>query len=293
MSAGGVFKLIANDGKADRMIMATKLINQRIKDVMCARKHTGKADITPTLVDLERTHILFVNAHYKPYAAVGYEYNKNRPQCGTPSLGNSITFSVPQFGDFFHDMVGRQVLGPCNSSLQTAPSQGDTSSGGTLYPPNDTDWNGSAFVTPVVNATYSLVDVFGKAVPDGGNFRNLVRYCEYPGERLYQSVKFDVNGNPLDEYNDTTINMIRKFTVGADKIAGYKRLVGQEIPRETFSGPLLCYTRDSQNNGAALSRRSTPPARCRRSPSTRSPRWRTPAPTRSRPPFRTTPGTSP
>jgi hypothetical protein len=48
------------------MIMATKLLNQRIKDVMCARKRAGKADITPTLVDLERTHILYVNAHFKP-----------------------------------------------------------------------------------------------------------------------------------------------------------------------------------------------------------------------------------
>ncbi|MDE2103643.1 MAG: hypothetical protein KGL39_40770 [Patescibacteria group bacterium] len=46
--------------------MATKLLNQRIKDVMCARKRAGKADITPTLVDLERTHILYVNAHFKP-----------------------------------------------------------------------------------------------------------------------------------------------------------------------------------------------------------------------------------
>jgi hypothetical protein len=71
MSAGAVFKLIANDGKADRMIMATKLLNQRIKDVMCARKRAGKADITPTLVDLERTHILYVNAHFKPFAAIG------------------------------------------------------------------------------------------------------------------------------------------------------------------------------------------------------------------------------
>ena len=33
MSAGGVFRLIANDGKADRMIMATELLNQRIKDI--------------------------------------------------------------------------------------------------------------------------------------------------------------------------------------------------------------------------------------------------------------------
>jgi len=258
MSAGGVFKLIANDGKADRMIMATKLINQRIQDVMCARKRAGKADITPTLVDLERTHILFVNAHFKPFAAIGYEYNKIRPQSGNPSLGNSITFSIPQFGDFFHDMVGRQVLSAFNSSLQTTPNPGDTSSGGTIYPRATYDWDNvtqltTRAVAPVRNVTYSLVGPFGNPFPDGnagGNFRNLVRYCEYPGERLYQSVKFDVNGNPLDEYNDLTINMIRKFTIGADKIIGYQRLVGQEVDLEGFSGPKTCDTYDSQNDGA-------------------------------------------
>ncbi|HVE14537.1 MAG TPA: hypothetical protein VNI01_14155 [Elusimicrobiota bacterium] len=40
---------------------------------MCTRKSAGKADITPTLVDLERTHILYVNSHFKPFAAIGYE----------------------------------------------------------------------------------------------------------------------------------------------------------------------------------------------------------------------------
>jgi hypothetical protein len=63
-------------------------------------------------------------------------------------------------------------------------------------------------------------------------------------------VKFDVNGNPLDEYNDTTINMIRKFTIGADKITGYRRLVGHEVEHEAFSGPRLCYTSDSNNDGS-------------------------------------------
>lgn len=242
MSAGGVFKLIANDGKADRMIMATKLLNQRIKDVMCARKRAGKADITPTLVDLERTHILFVNAHFKPFAAIGYEYNKVRPQSGNPSMGNSITFSIPQFGDFFHDMVGRQILGAFHSSVQVAPTLGVSG-----YPGPNLDWDNS---TPLATTQYSLVDAFGNPVADGGAFRNLVRYCEYPGERLYQSVKFDVNGNPLDEYNDTTINMIRKFTIGADKIVGYKRLVGQEVCLEGFSGPKLCAAADSQNDGS-------------------------------------------
>lgn len=43
MSAGAVFKLIANDGKADRMIMATELINQRIKDKPMSLKVHVKA----------------------------------------------------------------------------------------------------------------------------------------------------------------------------------------------------------------------------------------------------------
>jgi hypothetical protein len=39
--------------------MATRLLNERIRDV------TGSAP--PTLADIERTHILFVNAHFRPY----------------------------------------------------------------------------------------------------------------------------------------------------------------------------------------------------------------------------------
>ena len=110
MSAGGVFKLIANDGKADRMIMATELLNQRIKDIMCMRAKQGFPDPTPTLVDIERTHILFVNAHFKPFAAIGYEYNKVRTNTGQPQFGGSVQFSIPQFGDFFNDMVVNVTL---------------------------------------------------------------------------------------------------------------------------------------------------------------------------------------
>ena len=105
MSAAAVFLLIANDGKSDRMIMATQLLNQRIKDIMQMRRAGGKSDITPTLVDIERTHLLYVNAHFKPYAAIAYEYNKVRPQTGGINFGNSMQFSIPQFGDFFFDMV--------------------------------------------------------------------------------------------------------------------------------------------------------------------------------------------
>ena len=253
MSTGAVFKLIANDGKADRMIMATKLLNQRIKDVMCARNAAGKADFTPTLVERERTHILYVNAHFKPFAAIGYEYNKVRPQSGSASLGTGVTFSIPQFGDFFHDMVCRVRLTTCSATAVTTPLQGSAE-----FP-----WNK---VCGVANYTgqsvyYNLVDAFGKVVVAGNtiqeapaagvSYQNLVRYCEYPGNRLFSNVKFDVNGNPLDAYDEMVPTMLEKFCTLPHKRAGFDRLVGQEVPLEGYSGPIqaVAIDNDSANVG--------------------------------------------
>lgn len=248
MSVGAIFKLTANDGKADRMIMATKLLNQRIKDVMCARARDRKADVTPTLVDLERTHILYVNAHFKPYAAIAFEYSKVRPQSGTSALGSGVTFSIPQFGDFFHDMVCRSRLSQCmgNSGLTPLQSQATTA----VFPANSI---AGAITTTLTSTFYNLVDPFGKVLVAGvaptGNpatftpnaqvsYRNFVRYCEYPGNRLFTSVKFDVNGNPLDNYDETIPMMLEKFCTLPHKRTGHDRLVGQEVPLTGY-GPLL------------------------------------------------------
>jgi len=241
MSAGAVFKLIANDGKADRMIMATKLINQRIKDVMCARKRAGKADITPTLVDLERTHILYVNAHFKPFAAIGFEYNKLRPQSGNPTLGGGVTFSIAQFGDFFHDMVGRTRLSQCQGLPGMTPVQSEGNDNSpAVFPTNGSTPTGD--VNPAL--WYNIVDAFGNVLVVGTDdepsapvsYRNFVRYCEFPGNRLYQGVKFDVNGNPLDQYDSMIPVMLEKFTITPNKRAGFDRLVGQEVPMIGYGG---------------------------------------------------------
>jgi hypothetical protein len=68
------------------------LFNKRI----CNGIKDHVPDPTPTLVDIERTHILFVNAHFKPFAAIGYEYNKVQPAAGNPVYGNGVQFSIPR-----------------------------------------------------------------------------------------------------------------------------------------------------------------------------------------------------
>jgi hypothetical protein len=122
-SSGAIFNLLANDGKADAMILSSNLLNRRLADIINLKTRSG-APSTPTLVDIERTHILYVNAHFKPYAAIAFEYNKVKPQNGNINFGSSMQFSIPQFGDFFNDMVvlvkigqakGNRVIFPTNA----------------------------------------------------------------------------------------------------------------------------------------------------------------------------------
>jgi hypothetical protein len=93
---------------------------------------------------------------------------------------------------------------------------------------------------------YNLVDAFGNVVVPGasspaatsaGTYQNLVRYCEFPGNRLFNLVKFDVNGNPLDAYDFMVPTMLEKFCTPPHKRAGFNRLVGQENILDGYSGP--------------------------------------------------------
>ena len=187
MSTGGLFKLITNDGKQDMMLMATSLLNQRLADVRSQRAKLGLDD-TPTLLDIERTHILFTNAHFKPFAAVGFEYNIVSIQTGSIQWGSEVSFNIPQFGDFFTDMA--------------------------------------AVVT--LNQPTLVVD----GVSTDSDSAPLMRWCSYPGERLFDQVKFEVNGNVLDDYYSYEVNFFREFNIPVNKLTGWKRLVGQEEAEE-------------------------------------------------------------
>jgi len=123
MSTGGIFQLISNDGKQDKMLMSTDFLNARLAKVSRVLLAKGE-DPTPKLKDIEKSHVLFMHAHYKPFAACGYEYNKVRSTSGTTSLNTTVQFSIPQFGDFFHDMVLHVIL--------AQPTKTDTGSGGNI-----------------------------------------------------------------------------------------------------------------------------------------------------------------
>lgn len=242
MSAGGVFKLLASDGRSDRMIHATDLLNARIRDIMCQRKANGLADVTPTLADIERTHILFVNAHYKPFAALAYEYTKVRAQSGTIAWGGQILFSIPAYGEFFSDMVAHITLSAVSATPGHVPALPQEYVGPDhqvpVVPGDTAKISGTDDVVNHIHTAYTheYVNAAGDVlVPVIGPAQNFVRYCEYPGEMLFKEVKFEINGNPLDTYTREATMFYRKFWVLHDKQDGWKRLVGQEVPVDGYS----------------------------------------------------------
>jgi len=253
MSTGAVFKLLVNDGKADRMILATKLLYQRIQDIMYARSRQGRDDITPTLIDLERTHIVYINAHFKPFAAIGYEYNKVRPNSGNSTFGSSVQFSIPQFGDFFHDMVCRVRIGAVYAATQSTPLQTGAVNGAFVFPYSSAASPAALAAYGASGTYYNIVDAFGTRLVAGVTaqssatvvYRNFVRYAEFPGNRLFNNVKFDVNGNPLDTYDYWVPVMLEKNTVFPHKRDGYNRLVGQQVPLQGVSGVKQCTVWDN------------------------------------------------
>lgn len=236
MSSGAVFRLIANDGKADRMVTATNLLNARIKQIMCSRAKQGLLDPTPNLVDIERTHILFVNAHFKPYAAIGSEFNTVRSNSGQQQWDQSLQFQIPQFGDFISDMVFNVQLAQTSATVGTVPAF-PPNIGNTPVTSSTTKSSSSDVVATntLITYTYEWVDRAGNVLTVGAPASNYVRYCEYPGERFFKKVKIEVNGNPLDDYPTETYPYYRKFCVAPNKLVGWKRLMGQEVPVEGFS----------------------------------------------------------
>ena len=171
------------------MLMATALLNKRLRLIEEARANDPYViDPTPTLVDIEKTHILFVNAHFKPFAAVGFEYNKVRsPSAGSLTGSGALQFSISQFGDFFGDMgVYMRVVAPT-----------------------------------ITYTSANALTIDRENTP-------AVRWCSYPGERIFKNVSFDVNGNPLDKYTREVYNFFREYCVQPNKKVGWDRLMGQE-----------------------------------------------------------------
>lgn len=141
----------------------------------------------------------FVNSHFKPFAAIGFEYNKVKSNTGSAQYGGSVTFSIPQFGDFFSDMVVNVTLAQTSATAGVVPALpayvgAANQTVSSTQKSSGVENTGTGVYTKY---THEYVDMAGTVQTVGAAAYNFVRYAEFPGQRLFKKVRFEVNGNPL------------------------------------------------------------------------------------------------
>jgi hypothetical protein len=220
MTLGSVFALISNDGKADKVLHATKLLNDRLaifrKERMdeCMNsclKHFNNPDgvynesdkalfmrnpaqfcranemkeLNPTLMDITKSHNIFINQFYKPFVATSHIYDKNTDRKGLTTFGREVTFTITKVGSWFSDM----------------------------------------------GVHIKLTGLKAKNIADK------CKYAAWLGHRLFKQVKFSVNNKEMDTYTSEEMNKHYQFDVPAHKKKSWMKCMGQEIPHMGYLTP--------------------------------------------------------
>ena len=188
--------MTTNEGRMDNMIMAQALLAQHLEAIAADNVKQGMKDPNPTIKDIEKSHLLYVVAHYKPFVSFGMEYykvSKSSPTIPTSGI-STVDCDIPLVGDFFADAGVYVTL----SSVWT-----DSGTGAEL---------------------------------------DQVRWCDFPGERLFSRVEFNVNGTKLDEYTAEAVVMNRQCHLPENKRLCYFRCMGQELPNNAFVDELSTAT---------------------------------------------------
>lgn len=220
MSLGSVFTLVSNDGKFDKFLNATHLLNDRLRKSAQAKLFACKSNydkyfndpnavytkaekeefykdpnkfceerrvksIHPTLWDITRTHNVFMNQFYKPFAATSHVYFKNSNRKGLQNFDSEVTFSLTKAGSWFADMALHVKL----KGLRAV------------------------------------------------NEPDKCKYAAWLGHRLIKEVKFSINNNELDKYTTEDINDHFMYNVLDNKKEIWARCVGQEIPHRGYITP--------------------------------------------------------
>lgn len=195
---GGVFNLMVQDSKADKLLTATDVLNRRIARIIAEKRKLQKSglypadkSVYPTLAEIEETHMVHTQSIYKPYVALSFEYQRVLPDGAMPKFGESVRFELPTTADYISDIA----------MYVRMPEMGN---------PNDVRGN------PNFN--------FQTA--------NRYRYCELPGIRYIKHCQLTINNNPIAEYTDNDAVIHFKTHVPEEKRRGYDRNIGQEVSGE-------------------------------------------------------------
>lgn len=91
---------------------------------------------------------------------------------------------------------------------------------------------GDFFADQILRFDLSLTDVLGTTEVEGA--QPLLRWCNYPGERIFDWIKFEVSSNEIDEYEPVDQVIYRNYYLPINKRKVYAKLMGQEVPEDGY-----------------------------------------------------------
>lgn len=85
------------------LINLKKILNS-LNDSLKVKKEKYDDMIKPSFEDLEKSHCVFINNHYKPFMEASFCYSKSSVNT-KPKFGDDTSFAVPAVGNFISDMA--------------------------------------------------------------------------------------------------------------------------------------------------------------------------------------------
>lgn len=91
---------------------------------------------------------------------------------------------------------------------------------------------GDFFSDIVIHLVSSEVTYTQTDLTDANKF--FFKYCNYPGERIFENVRFEIRGEIIDQYDFIGSSLLRKIHLLKDKEPAYLRMIGQEMVIQNF-----------------------------------------------------------
>lgn len=226
MARGNIFTMMINDGKQDALLTASeKLLDklriiEQVKLKECTKKWQTYFNNPPNPMTL-RYRTLYakwvddsVSFCEKDVSKASEEVFKELSESHVTYIGQTWKPMVPLAATYFKNLE----------------KEGDASFGNTVK------WNiarqGTWFHKMVVHVVISGLKATSPI--------DKVKYCSYPGHRIFKELRFTINGNPITSYTSEYYNKYYNFDLETNKSVGWMRTMGQEVPNQAYvtSDPL-------------------------------------------------------
>ena len=121
---GGSFRLAANNGQQDKILQFNSRLLKRLEKIAQQNARTRqeikangglendirKIPRRASVNDIEKTHVLFTYARFKPMVPVASQYVSVSVSAGSSVLGSKVDFKIGDAGDFLGDLVLHVVI---------------------------------------------------------------------------------------------------------------------------------------------------------------------------------------